>query len=123
MSGSFEGRVEAAATAAWSGFKNVSSLVLGEIAYETLRVLYFRLRKRLFQHSKRVSFTKDECGVLLDLLASRAMAPRGRRQPAQVLNRQLKEALAGVPGFEFACLQEAAKKCAAIAGAAGARED
>jgi hypothetical protein len=107
-----EERVEAAALSAWTGCANCGGIIAGEFAYDTVKELYFALHRRLFPHSKRGMFTKDECALLLDLLVARTVAGRGRRQPAQALNIQLKVALSCVTFFHIGCLQEAAKKCA-----------
>jgi hypothetical protein len=113
----FEDRVDAAALAAWSDFRHFSGTVPGETAYDTIANLYFTLRRRLFQHAKRIGFTKGECGLFMDSLAARPIAARGHRQSAQLLNTQLKEALTDVPAFQIGCLQEAVKKVAVAIGA------
>jgi hypothetical protein len=41
--------------------------------------------------------------------------PRAASVP-QVLNRQLRDTLATVPGFQIVCLQDAAKKCTTAGG-------
>jgi hypothetical protein len=113
-----EERIEAAALSAWDGVR--PGCVAGEAAYGALKGLYFALHKRLFPHSKRSMFTKDECALFLDLLLAQATDGRGRRQPAQALNARLKGALAAVSAFHTGCLQEAAKKCALALGGSGA---
>jgi hypothetical protein len=90
--------------------------VAGDVAYATLQDIYFSLRKQLYQHGKRATFTKEECGVLLSTLCSETVVARDRRQPAQVLNAQLKEALGRIRLLPIAALQEAAKKCANAVG-------
>jgi hypothetical protein len=82
------------------------------MAYDMLADIYFSLHKSLFPHGKRAIFTKDECSMLMDSLAARRIPGRDRRQPAQVLNRQLKDALASLPIIQLSTLQEAAKSCA-----------
>jgi hypothetical protein len=108
----FEDRVEAAALAVWSGSRSASATVRGEETYDAIANLYFTLMKRLFQHSKRNTFTKSECGLFMHSLAARPIAARAHRQSAQLLNKQLKEALATVPPFHIGCLQEAVKRVA-----------
>jgi hypothetical protein len=105
-------RIEWAAAAAWYRFANGSGTVVGSAAFDAIRELYFALRNALFQHGRRNSFTKEECAVLLAVLSLEVVPARGHRQPANVLLTQLKEALARVPIFQTATLQEAAKKCA-----------
>jgi hypothetical protein len=113
---SFQDRVEAAAVNAWSNGGPMSLFVAGDVAYATLQDIYFSLRRQLFQHGKRATFTKEECGVLLSALCSETVVARDRRQPAQLLNAQLKEALGRIPIFPISTLQEAAKKCATAVG-------
>jgi hypothetical protein len=109
-----EERISTAAISAWSHSRHSTGIVLGGVAYDVLKDLYFRLRRQLYQHGKRTTFTKEECAVLLFILSSEAMPARGRRQPAQQLNTHLKAVLAEIPSFSLAELQEAAKKCATM---------
>jgi hypothetical protein len=105
-------RIECAAATAWSKFADASAVVAGSAAFETIHELYFTLRKALFQYARRNSFTKEECAVLLGMLSSEAIPSRGHRQPTLALIAQLKEALARVPLFQRATLQEAVRRCA-----------
>jgi hypothetical protein len=109
-----EEHINAVAISAWSHTGNSTEIVLGGVAYDLLKDLYFRLRCHRYQHGKRTTFTKEECAVLLFILSSEATSPRGRRQPAQQLNAYLKAVLAETPSFRLTELQEAAKKCALI---------
>jgi hypothetical protein len=109
-----EDRINIAAVSAWSHIRDSAGLVLGGMAYDNLKDLYFRLRRHLHQHGKRTSFTKEECANLLLILSSEAMPARERRQPAQQLNTHLKAVLAKSPYFRLSELQEAAKKCATM---------
>jgi hypothetical protein len=109
-----EEHINAVAISAWSHIGNSTEIVLGGVAYDVLKDLYFRLRRHRYQHGKRTTFTKEECAVLLFILSSEATPPRGRRQPAQQLSAHLKAVLAEIPSFRLTELQEAAKKCALI---------
>jgi hypothetical protein len=108
---SFKERIDEAALAAWSGFDNPSAVVLGENAYTTCKELYFTLQRRLYQNSKRANFTKEECIVLSSLFGFRAFPVRYARQPAGVVNAQLKASFAQIPELSLASIKEAVKKC------------
>jgi predicted HD phosphohydrolase len=113
---SFQDRVDAAAAMAWSDGSNKRLFVAGDKSYTALQDIYFSLRKQLYQRGTRKTFTKEECGVLLNALCSETVLARNHRQPAQVLNAQLQESLARTDGFSIEELREAAKKCANVVG-------
>jgi hypothetical protein len=107
-------RINRASLSAWPCFEHQTGVVPGSAAYDTLKQLYFGLQCKLSPHSKRSTFTKEECLVLWSLFHVEAVPARGKRQPAEELNTQLKASLSAFPILAVAYLKEVSKKCTLV---------
>jgi hypothetical protein len=107
-------RINKASLSAWPCFEDQTGVVPGSAAYDTLKQLYFDLQRKLSPHSKRSTFTKEECFVLWRLFHVEAVPARGQRQSTEELNAQLKASLSAFPVLAVASLKEVSKKCSLV---------